>query len=416
MRPNQKRRSFGSIGSWGSIFGVDEVDEIMLSEFQQQSLSVFESEHMWANFKAHLAESNVQTTAGLKAMLPQFVNERVLDGSVRRSERQVYPSSMRRQESFGTNSTGDYRPVYPAAMRRQESFGTNSVLYGQPSTEGSNGSCDHSLDTSGNGHSLDEYEHALRGDAKSVISLYGAENLEKETGLLSGVGRRLPRKNSLPIPFLSSTWSVINDLSVNCGNVKTLGETRPKYRRPRTYDGEDTRKSCNKQSYGSDLKITTGSSAVRLESSSEMRELLEGIVHLSEDHHEGLNVVAKNTNTKNPDTKVEKICPNPFSYCPIGRKLDRDKLPSVTSLTSSDCLLVEWGETACSSDDEEYSDDSQKAVVMNREKIVFSSNEEGKKRWPDNGMSGVVALMSSLSLELERKKCASKAPTNGLQT
>jgi hypothetical protein len=63
MSSNRKRRS-GSFGSWGlgSFFGFDDDDEEdihSLSEFQQQSLSVFESEEMWAHFKACLKDNNV---------------------------------------------------------------------------------------------------------------------------------------------------------------------------------------------------------------------------------------------------------------------------------------------------------------------------------------------------------------------
>ena len=117
--PLEKRRSERSFGgsfsslSLSGFFGLeDEIDEDPLSEFQQQSLSVFESEHMWAHFKAHLAEKNIHTTAGVKAMLPQFVNNRVLDGSVQ-SERHNEGSSVGtgpgRQEGLGRNA----RSVYP---------------------------------------------------------------------------------------------------------------------------------------------------------------------------------------------------------------------------------------------------------------------------------------------------------------
>ena len=72
---NERRcslRSFG--GSMRSMFGREKSAN-PLSEFQQQSLSVFESEHMWANFKAHLADNKIQTSAGVRVMLPEFVND-----------------------------------------------------------------------------------------------------------------------------------------------------------------------------------------------------------------------------------------------------------------------------------------------------------------------------------------------------
>mmetsp|Transcript_23342 Transcript_23342/g.38028 ORF Transcript_23342/g.38028 Transcript_23342/m.38028 type:complete len:83 (-) Transcript_23342:799-1047(-) len=72
--PLEKRRSERSLSSfsslsWSGLFGLDdEIDDGPLSAFQQQSLSVFESGHMWAHFKAHLADKNIHTTAGVKAI------------------------------------------------------------------------------------------------------------------------------------------------------------------------------------------------------------------------------------------------------------------------------------------------------------------------------------------------------------
>ena len=143
---NGRRRSLRSFsGSMKSIFGreAEDIDPNFLSDFQQQSLSVFESEHMWAHFKAHLADNKIQTSAGVRAMLPEFVNDRVLDGSVRSD-----------------------RPVYPAS--------------------------NHSMDVSERCHSVD-YSQTLRGDAGHVLSLHELVNAgAQNNGDTKGLGKVIP--------------------------------------------------------------------------------------------------------------------------------------------------------------------------------------------------------------------------------
>ncbi len=152
---NERRsslRSFG--GSVRSLFGreEDDAEDNPLSDFQQQSLSVFESEHMWAHFKAHLADNKIQTAAGVRAMLPEFVNDRVLDGSVRSD-----------------------RPVYPAC--------TKPAFVGSPT---------HSMDVSERCNSID-YSQTLRGDAGHVLSLHETVNTEaQKSSDAKGLGKVIP--------------------------------------------------------------------------------------------------------------------------------------------------------------------------------------------------------------------------------
>ena len=190
--------SFSSLG-FGSIFGFDdELDAEVpnLSEYQQQSLSVFESEHMWAHFKAQLEENNIYTTAGVRAMLPEFVNNRVVDGSVHSSEQQE--STLSRSlsstgtsilsEREGTLRRRNNRKIYPAAMRRQESFGKNMAKYGDMLRRS-----DSSLTSD---HGIDSYHQAIRGDADNVISLYSSE-IENDDNLLRSVSKRLSQMTTL---------------------------------------------------------------------------------------------------------------------------------------------------------------------------------------------------------------------------
>ena len=458
MSPNRKRRS-GSFSSWslGSFFGLDDDDEediASLSEFQQQSLSVFESEHMWAHFKAHLKESNIQTAAGVRAMLPKFVDERVKDGSVISSERLVYPSSMRHQETFGANSiaVAEHRPVYPAAMRRQESFGMNKAIYGQltrrQSSSRSIASSDQSsLDASG--HSLCAYENVLRGD-RSAFGLCGED---KDLSLLANVGKRLKKKTSrgdnADRPFsqtsayprksalrnnssgIFSTWSEDRDCDRSNAEVVVVssplqtettsrrlsaesntsgGSRRPKFRRASISSGEDIPITYGEQmsSNGQNLPGRTPQPETI---SSDMSALLEETLLLYSPINNKRNV---------PASKVET------SYRPVRKETLNHKnandrsVPSLASSSTGDVLLVEWGEDGESSDDEKSddknspcSDDSEKAVVISRQELIEGTlNHDDDDDDDENNHydlssklkspNVIIALLSSISLKNEQ--------------
>jgi len=370
----EKRRSAGSfcsIGSLGSLFGLDdEDDEVQLSEYQQQSLSVFESEHMWAHFKAQLAESNIQTTAGVRAMLPEFVNDRVRDGSVRSEQRSVSSVSMELHESLGARSisTGGASSIdldnhiYPAAMRRQESFGMNTVLYGQPRTRSINSST-HRRTPSGSSlqsseHDIiDAYNQAIRGDTENVLSLYGSEN-ENDVNLLTSVSRRLSKMTSsgdtdAPKRFSStvarsnsvfSKWSTNDDLrSSNISGASDLsphrrpkagsdgsGKSRPKFRRPSTSADEDDPTSEQQQHSWSDFNTPRrpSESSRKSDCLSEMSGLLDDVLLLAQEQIETLDAI-KIADSSAGSFKINSFRPNAFSYQPQRNKGDRKENPQV---------------------------------------------------------------------------------------
>ena len=178
-----------------SLFGreEEEADENpTLSDFQQQSLSVFESEHMWAHFKAHLADNKIQTAAGVRAMLPEFVNDRVLDGSVQSD-----------------------RPVYPACTKA--SLGASPIQ---------------SVDVSERCNSID-YSQTLRGDAGHVLSLHETVNTEaQKSSDAKGLGKVIPAcltiDNSKRSVLSSLGWSGdehsidVSDNKKSCDHTASL--------------------------------------------------------------------------------------------------------------------------------------------------------------------------------------------------
>ncbi len=456
MSSNRKRRS-GSFGSWslGSFFGFDDDEEEdgipALSEFQQQSLSVFESEHMWAHFKAHLKDNNIQTAAGVRAMLPKFVDERVNDGSVISSERLVYPSSMRHQETFGANSIAVAdRPVYPAAMRRQESFGMNNAIYGQltrrQSSSRSIASSDQSsLDASG--HSLCAYENVLRGD-KSAFGLCGGSSEDKDLSLLASVGNRLKKKTSLDDnadrPFsqtsasprksalrnnssgVFSTWSEDRDCESNAevavvsSPLKTEttprrlsaesnghGGSRPKFRRASISNGEDTPITYVKQ-LSSNCQNQPGRTPQPEIISSDMSALLEETLLL---YSRELGESPINNKCKVPTASKVDTSYRPARKETLDHKNAHGSVPSLTSSSTGDVLLVEWGEDGESSGDEKSDDednpcldDSEKAVVISRQELIEGTlNHDDKNHCISVANSRkspnvMMALLSSISI------------------
>ncbi len=335
--PLEKQRSERSFGgsfsslSISSILGFDdELDQDpTLSDFQQQSLCVFESEHMWAHFKAHLADKHIHTTAGVKAMLPEFVNDRVLDGSVETERHDnfstrsnsSYGSSIRmdRQDSRGTRNI---RSVYPAAMRRQESFGRNTTLYGRPRSR--------------DGSFMSSYHEAIRGDAGNVISLYNSDS-EADVNLLTSVSRRLSKMTSasgVPRNRSNSVFSLMSESkdlrSRNNSEMLNLqaqlspmtdssgsGTSRPKFRRPSTSDDEDIEHQL--LSAGDNYPRRPSESTMQSECSREITGIAEEILLHVADQLEGLDGI---TNTQSSVRNVE--APKQFSYQPQRYKVDRN--------------------------------------------------------------------------------------------
>ncbi|KAK1742035.1 hypothetical protein QTG54_007608 [Skeletonema marinoi] len=361
--PLEKRRSERSFGgsfsslSLSGFFGLeDEIDEDPLSEFQQQSLSVFESEHMWAHFKAHLAEKNIHTTAGVKAMLPQFVNNRVLDGSVQ-SERHNEGSSVGtgpgRQEGLGRNARA--RSVYPSAMRRrQESFGRNTEIYGRSRSH--SGSLSQSINSA---HDINSYYEAIRGDTENVISLYDSE-IESDVNLLTSVSRRLSRMttdrvasnrfSSTPTgrdrsnsvfstvsarreSSIFSSVSASNDPRSSCNlgmsNVQEplrpmaessgSGSSRPKFRRPSICTDEDI------PTYELQLPEGDGSNPRRPSESSMHSKYSREVVGLAEEAllHAAGELESLDEINFTQSASVYKVDKPSFSYQPQRAKVDR---------------------------------------------------------------------------------------------
>jgi len=488
--PLEKRRSERSFGgsfsslSLSGFFGLeDELDEDPLSEFQQQSLSVFESEHMWAHFKAHLAEKNIHTTAGVKAMLPQFVNNRVLDGSVQ-SERHneslgtrsisTIGSSVRtgREESLGRNA----RSVYPSAMRRQESFGRNISIYGRSSSH--SGSLSQSINSAPD---INSYHEAIRGDTENVISLYDSE-IESDVNLLTSVSRRLSRMTSDSVASkrfsstptgrdrsnsvfstvsarressIFSSVSAIKDphssWELGMSNVQEplrpmaessgSGSSRPKFRRPSISTDEDI------PSYELQLPEGDGSNPRRPSESSMHSEYSREVAGLAEEVllHAAGELESLDEINFTQSASVYKVDKPSFSYQPQRGKVDRkdnlqvrddpaidednntetndsvahkidvvhkDDQTEVPSFNSSDTLLVEWGEGDSISEDEDCYDDGTISVdseraVMGGDLFCNSHEEENssnttaaeRKEMPKSRRGVLMAVLATLSLE-----------------
>ncbi len=348
----RSERSFGgsfSSLSISSILGFDdELDQDpTLSDFQQQSLSVFESEHMWAHFKAHLADKHIHTTAGVKAMLPEFVNDRVLDGSVDTEGQNS--SSTKSMGSYGpsvrmdrqdSHSTRNKRSVYPAAMRREESFGRNTAIYGrpQPGRSGSNQSIITEPD-------ITSYHEAIRGDTDHVVSLYNCDS-DADVNLLTSVSRRLSKMTSVSHRSRSnSVFSVMNEskdlrssndsemsslearislMTDGSGSGRSSGTPRPKFRRPSISADVDVQ-AYEHQLFAEDANTnprTRRSSEISMESeySKEIAALAEEVFLQVADQIEGLD---EKTSAQYASHNADKLCPKQFSYQPQRHKVDR---------------------------------------------------------------------------------------------
>jgi len=396
---------------------------------------------------------------------------------------------MRRQESFGTRSISSVgtssidldHQIYPSAMRRQESFGMNTVLYGQPKTR-SVSSSTYRRTPSGSSYQssdldiIDAYNQAIRGDTDNVLSLYGSEN-ENDVNLLTTVSKRLSKMTSsadmdAPKRFFStvarsnsvfSTWSTSSDIrsSNNSGpsNAQSplkrpkadsigSGKSRPKFRRPSTSD-EDIPELT-----GTDFNTPRrpSESSWRSDSLSEMAGLLDDVLLVAQDQIERLDAI-KSADCAAGSYKIDTFRPNSFSYQPQRNKGDRKENPQVhvepvfdedsntettndsfayknevgckdapkdpcvppsTSLDTGHTLLVEWGEGDSASEDEddgELPDSSEHAVVIDRGDLVCNSHEEeenscripaAQSRARPNLKRGMMALISSLTSEKSR--------------
>mmetsp|Transcript_23342 Transcript_23342/g.38026 ORF Transcript_23342/g.38026 Transcript_23342/m.38026 type:complete len:124 (-) Transcript_23342:458-829(-) len=123
-------------------------------------------------------------------MLPEFVNDRVMDGSVQSESLDTRSMSTVGSSVHGTRNN---RSVYPAAMRRQESFGMNAAKYGR---NNSSGSSNRSINTD---NDIDTYYDAIRGDTGFLCNDAGEE---EDVNLLTSVSRRLSKSpNVFPLPL-----------------------------------------------------------------------------------------------------------------------------------------------------------------------------------------------------------------------
>ena len=467
--PLAKRRSERSLGSsfsslsWSCLFGLDDEidDESSLSNFQQQSLSVFESDHLWAHFKAHLAENNIHTAAGVKAMLPMFVNDRVMDGSVQ-SERDASlgTRSISTVGSSVEESSGTRNNRYPAAMRRQESFGRNAVKYGSKLSRTSSAGSSRSINTAEN--DMDTYYEAIRGDTRFLCN---DANTEKDVNLLTSVSRRLSKmtsesvaskrfssasiaaspsrdRHSLTNEFKDPPSSYTSETSNAQASPTPMDESsgyarsRPKFRRPSTYTDDDDDVSTHEHQLLADFVDKTrrpSESSIQSELSREIAELAENVLLDTAGQHESPDV----------SSLVGTLYPKSFSYQPQRRRKEdhlqesddpafnkdsknerndsnshkndvvhKDDRKEVPSYATSDTLLVEWGECDSTSTDEDCCedgtrfDDSDRAVI-NRGNLVCNSHEEeeedstiaaGSEEVPKSRRGMLVEVFSTFSL------------------
>jgi len=370
-------RSIG--GNLGSIFGreVEKTDANPLSEFQQQSLSVFESEHMWAHFKAQLAERNIQTTAGVRAMLPEFVNDRVLDGSVR-SE----------------------RPVYPAPTRRRESIRTNGAPCEQRSSLG--GGSNRSPDVSERSNSIDEYSQALKGESGHVLRLHKSLNTEVQRNSdAKGLSKVIPARLSIDIsPRRSSVISSLGccedpaiDVQPNSSDNKTDNKKSADFFNSFTSDLSSSILSTLglAKEVSIDSSVSTGETNRMSGSVSGWRPKfvrpLDSDPQLTEqdttDIFDGNLVQVSSVTITEDDTIRSKPC----SYRPI--RMEKRKIEKIAQsvlsrdTSATDSLLVEWGEKdELSSDDEADEKDSrmlnnsESAAVTNRKDLIVDWNDK----------------------------------------
>lgn len=467
--PLAKRRSERSLGSsfsslsWSCLFGLDDEldDEGSLSNFQQQSLSVFESDHMWAHFKAHLAENNIHTAAGVKAMLPMFVNDRVMDGSVQSERaaslgtRSISTVGSSVEESHGTRNN---RSIYPSHLRRQESFGRNAVKYGSKLSRTSSAGSSRSINTAEN--DMDTYYEAIRGDTGFLCN---DASTEKDINLLTSVSRRLSKMTSESVASkrfssASITASPSRDrhsLTNECkdppssytsetSNARVspalmeessgYARSRPMFRRPSTYtdDDDDVSTHGHQAADFGDKTRRSSESSIRSELSKEIAELAENVLLDATGQHESPDV----------SSLVDTLYPKSFSYQPQRRRKEdhlqesddpafnkdsenerndsnslkndvvhKDDRKEVPSYATSDALLVEWGECDSTSTDEDCRDDGARfddsdRAVINRGNRVCNSHEEEEdstiaaesEEVPKSRRGMLVEVFSSFSL------------------
>ena len=341
---NERRcslRSFG--GSMRSMFGREKSAN-PLSEFQQQSLSVFESDHMWANFKAHLADNKIQTSAGVRAMLPEFVNDRVMDGSV-----------------------GSDRPVYPTSKR--SSFA---------------GSSNHSMDVSDRCHSSIDYSQALRGDTGHVLSLHETSNREAHNNSDSkGLGKIIPacftidntrRRSSV---FSSLGW---NDDEPSDDDDDSPASSSLDLSRSRLSLDSSSRRTSFLASLGlrKDLPfdIKKEPSSEEAKRKNDRRPKFVRPVESAEQN--GCDIVQDYNQTVDEGDRDASES-KPFSYRPsrsTSQAHDSRKRTSISSSrasTDTGTLLVEWGEAAELSSEEEEDNRNPISKVDDIERTVLTS-------------------------------------------
>ena len=350
---NERRcslRSFG--GSMRSMFGRENSAN-PLSEFQQQSLSVFESEHMWSHFKAHLEDNKIQTSAGVRAMLPEFVNDRVMDGSV-----------------------GSDRPVYPISKR--SSFA---------------GSSNHSMDVSDRCHSSIDYSQALRGDTGYILSLHETSNREAHNNSDSkGLGKIIPacftidntrRRSSV---FSSLGWnddepSDDDDCPLSSSLDLSSRLSLDSSSRSRLSLDSSSRRVSFLASLGLrkdlpfDIENEPSSEEAKRKTASRRPKFVRPVESAEQNGCDIVQDYNQTVDEGDGDTSKSK----PFTYRPsrnTSKAHDARKRTSISSSrasTDTDTLLVEWGENGELSSEEEEDDRNPISEVDDIERTVVTS-------------------------------------------
>ncbi len=377
---NERRSSLRSFsGSMRSLFGreEDDADANPLSDFQQQSLSVFESEHMWAHFKAHLADNKIQTAAGVRAMLPEFVNDRVLDGSVRSD-----------------------RPVYPACTKA--SLGANPL----------------SVDVSERCNSID-YSQTLRGDAGHVLSLHDSVNTEaQKSSDAKGLSKVIPACLTIDNSKRSVlSWSSMDVSDNKKSSDHTASLTLDLSSRlsldlssKRSLDLSGQRRSLDLSARRANFLSTLGktkevtSENKKSENGSGPRRAMfkssscrpKFVRPVESTDRSITDIIERNSGHGSNETLDEEdkdtFGSKPFSYRPSRSlsappDLRKVRRASISSRVSSDTstLLVEWGENdELSSDDDEEDENSSGDLSDSERALVMSMNGGLVVDWNDN--------------------------------
>lgn len=332
---------------------------------------------MWAHFKANLAESNIQTTAGVRAMLPEFVNDRISDGSIRSEQRSVNSASMTHQQSVTNRAPRE--PRSPLG-----------------------GSSNRSLDVSERSNSIDAYSQALRGESVHVICLHESVNTEVQKNIdARGLGKVIPTRLSIDISLRrSSLISSLGWCDDPCIDVQSnSSENKKSAHILNSFTSLDlsSRRSRILSTLGLtkevplDNSLSTGETDGMSDYSARRPKFVRPVDFDTEqafeqetaDIFDGNSVKISNATC----IEVDTIRSKPYSYRPsrMGEKATvkiEKNAPSELSRVRN-TLLVEWGEKDDLSSDDEADEqdfhklnDSERTVAMKRKDLIVGWNDK----------------------------------------